>query len=488
MTIVFRVDASSVIGLGHLRRCLSLATALNAIGESSHFLCAQTDLDCRTLIEAAHFSYRSLDPFFGDWHADFENVKRALGSETPVWIVVDHYGLDSHWHDAIKREYGCNVAIIDDLANRNLRCDLLLDQNYHCDPVQKYAGHVRGQYLGLFGPAFAMLDLAYVNADRYAFSDEVRSIGIFMGGTDSLNISSRVIDAIRSSGFGGDIEVATTSGNPALPQLKEKVASSHNTRITVDLPHLAGFFARHDLQIGAGGSATWERCCIGAPSILIPFVENHNIVLDSLGKLQIASAMPWGWQNDLLAGKISVAVKDTQQRRLQHENGIALVDGNGAMRVAISMLRGRMQLRPATIDDCARAYEWRNNPKVRAASHNSEPIVWEGHQAWFQTMLQSERCQMFVAKIGNLEVGHIRLDQDADMDEVSFYIDPKLNGLGIGARMLAAVENKSFADSIFGTIVEGNVVSHRLFEKNRYSRVGHNRWEKKLNKEQGNGL
>ena len=488
MTVVFRVDASSTIGLGHLRRCLSLATALNAIGGSCHFLCAETDFDCRALVEAANFSYHPLGLFVGDWQADFENVKLALDRKKPEWVVVDHYGLDNQWHDAIKCQYGCKVGVIDDLANRDLHCDLLLDQNYSSDPAQKYAGRVLGKYLGLFGPAFAMLDPAFVTAERYEFSDEVRSIGIFMGGTDALNISSRVIDAIESTGFSGRVEVATTSGNPALEQLRERVSRANDTRITIDLPNLAGFFSRHDMQVGAGGSATWERCCIGVPSILIPFVKNHNVVLDSLGQLQIASAIPWGWDNTLLVERISHLIKDSQQRRMQHEKGMSLVDGHGAVRVAIAMLRDQLQLRPATVDDSLRAYEWRNSPNIRAASHNSGAITLEGHQQWFMKMLQSENRRMFVAMVGSREVGHIRLDRESEKDEVSFYIDPKLNGLGIGSRMLSAVESRSRAEAIFGTVVKGNVVSHRLFEKNEYRRIGTDRWEKQLNQNRRNGL
>ena len=68
-----------------------------------------------------------------------------------------------------------------------------------------------------------------------------------------------------------------------LPVLVEKP-------IATDLPDLAGFFARHDLQIGAGGGATWERCCMGVPSVLVVAADNQNVVVPQLAARGIAAA------------------------------------------------------------------------------------------------------------------------------------------------------------------------------------------------------
>ena len=49
----------------------------------------------------------------------------------------------------------------------------------------------------------------------------------------------------------------------------------------------ADFFGRHDLQIGAGGGATWERCCVGAPSLTLPCSRNQQVVISALAELGI---------------------------------------------------------------------------------------------------------------------------------------------------------------------------------------------------------
>ena len=65
----------------------------------------------------------------------------------------------------------------------------------------------------------------------------------------------------------GPIEVVSTSANPHLRGLAAQVRADSLARLSVDLHDLAAFHARHDLQIGASGGATWERCCVGVPSL-----------------------------------------------------------------------------------------------------------------------------------------------------------------------------------------------------------------------------
>ena len=47
--------------------------------------------------------------------------------------------------------------------------------------------------------------------------------------------------------------------------------TNQHTNITLhnDLPSLAFLMQKADLSIGAGGSTTWERCCLGLPAIIV---------------------------------------------------------------------------------------------------------------------------------------------------------------------------------------------------------------------------
>jgi UDP-2,4-diacetamido-2,4,6-trideoxy-beta-L-altropyranose hydrolase len=56
MNVAFRVDASTVIGLGHLKRCISLAKALRGMGSNCIFLCADLGFQSYALVESEGFS------------------------------------------------------------------------------------------------------------------------------------------------------------------------------------------------------------------------------------------------------------------------------------------------------------------------------------------------------------------------------------------------------------------------------------------------
>jgi len=54
-----------------------------------------------------------------------------LSTSPPDWLVADHYALDHRWEAALAPYYR-KLLVIDDLADRPHRCDILLDQNSGC--------------------------------------------------------------------------------------------------------------------------------------------------------------------------------------------------------------------------------------------------------------------------------------------------------------------------------------------------------------------
>jgi UDP-2,4-diacetamido-2,4,6-trideoxy-beta-L-altropyranose hydrolase len=341
------------MGTGHLRRCLSLAQTMIALGAkvevltrrldtvSPHILCGPATpdgLDVNWLpVPSGAWTFDENgcphQAWAGvRWTQDVEEVVAALLVDPPEWIVIDHYAFDERWHAAVRDALGCRILVIDDTADRMLDCDALLDQNWDPNHNAKYTGKLRRGPIFLVGPRFALLDNAFLNTPRYSFNNEVRSLGVFMGGTDPGGVSEKVLDACRQTGFSGLIEVVTLSSNPHLLPLQRACFDSPNTLLTLDESNLAKFFTRHDLQVGAGGSATWERCFMGVPFIAMITAENQRHVLEPLhnmGILQIAEE----WGEDLVR-QIHALVFNPEARALMSERSRLLVDGNGAVRAA----------------------------------------------------------------------------------------------------------------------------------------------------------
>lgn len=485
--VAIRVDASSVIGTGHLKRCLSLAQALIEAGADVRFVCRAQDAVAAKVL--GHSGVRTLwlcapaqaftpapdAPPHAAWAGvpqvqDAADTTQTLADWRPDTVVVDHYAFDARWHQAVRDALGCRLLVIDDTADRTLDADALLDHNWAPNHRIKYAGRLQREPLWLCGPRFALLASAYRGATQYRFQDTVRSIGIFMGGTDPGGVSVRVLSVCRSAGFDGPVEVVSTSANPHLTALRDACQRDGNTTLTLDQPDLAAFFARHDLQIGAGGGATWERCCIGAPTVALALVANQSAVVPGLAALGAVRAA----DEATLPGVLRDLIADPAARQSLAGRAAALVDGRGAQRVALALLRDQLQLRPATANDAELLHGWRNHPAVRAMSVTQDPIAFDVHQRWLHAALSNPARWLFVAQVGQLPVGSIRFDRlDSGHLEVSLYTAPELQGLGLGQRLLAAGEQDMLSRLPAGFTVDAqvlpdNTASQRLFQAAGY--------------------
>lgn len=494
--IAIRVDASAVIGTGHLKRCLSLGQALAETGAQTRFICRPLDAVAGQVLAtqdvAVHWLPTPSDQFTPpvcaaehvQWACvsaddDALQTAEALGDWQPDWVVVDHYAFDARWHDAVRKALGGRLLVIDDLADRPIAADALLDHNWDADHQAKYADQLQRAPVWLCGPRFALLSPVYQRAPRYYPRESVHSIGIFMGGTDPDGITTRVLSACRSVGFTGPVEVVSTSASPYLPGLRRACMTDSGTTLTLDEPELTAFFGRHDLQIGAGGGATWERCCIGAPTIAMVLAANQLIVvpaLDRLSALRAARLDNTYGAADLptLTEALHQLLSDAAARNALGQQATTLVDGRGAQRVALSLLGERLKLRPATLDDARLLHSWRNHPSVRAVSATKDPITFEAHEGWMRAVLADPARWLFVGEVGHLPVGSIRFDRlDSGPLDVSLYLDPELQGLGLGRRLLAAGEQairarQSEGITVNASVLPGNSTSQQLFEAGGY--------------------
>lgn len=487
--VAIRVDASATMGTGHLKRCLSLAQALAEAGAQLLFVTRPLDVVAAQVLATQDVAVRWLPPppasgmsstdVDAPPHAawagvpgtqDAQETAQVLTGWHPYWVVLDHYAFDARWHRAVRNALSCRLLVVDDTADRAIDADALLDHNWDADHRHKYAVRVQRPLRWLTGPRYALVSAVYRHAPRHVFSPEVRSIGIFMGGTDPGGISAWVLAACRLAGFSGPVEVVSTSANPHLSTLREACAADGRTTLTLDAPDLAAFLAGHDLQIGAGGGATWERCCIGAPTIAIAVAANQSAVVPGLAALGVVRAADESTLTDVLRDLIH----NPPARQTLAIRAAALVDGRGAQRVALHLLRETLQLRPATLDDVRLLHGWRNHPLVRAVSVTQTPIAFEAHERWLQGVIAHPARWLFVGLVGALPVGSIRFDKlESGHLEVSLYLDPDLWGLGLGQHLLAAGEQALLlihpeGFSVDASVLPGNTASQRLFEAAGY--------------------
>lgn len=456
--IAIRADASASLGTGHLKRCLSLAQALAGCGVEPVLLSRALDQVGPALLKDQPFAVRWLPGH----DADAAESAEALRDAPPAWTVVDHYGLDHRWHEEVRARTGCRIAVIADLADRPLAPDLLIDQN---DPeaARTYASRLARISNFLAGPEFALLDPVYAGAPRYRFHPQVRSIGIFMGGTDPQGHCLQALRACREGvGFAGPIEVVCSLASPHHEALAQACANWPGTTLAAGFPVLAEFFARHDLQIGAGGGAAWERCCIGVPSVACMVAPNQVATLPRLARLGVlAWAREEGGLEASIAARVSELILDSQARYGFADAASRLVDGQGSLRVAavLACAAGApMSARLAVAGDESLLLNWENDPVVRAGAFTAGAVLPQQHAEWFKARLADPLgCRIFILEAPNrLPLGQVRFEKRLGIWEIGYSLTRACRGFGLAARLLGGALD-SLLPEPGGSTVRGRV-------------------------------
>lgn len=360
--IAFRVDSSAHMGSGHVMRCLTLADALSAQGARCRFISRphpghllemirRRGHDIEVLPQGEPFD-DSASPYAHwlgcSWQQDAAHSRAALNSRRPDWLVVDHYALDAQWESAIASHCG-KLMVIDDLANRVHHADLLLDQNLGRS-YQDYAGKAPPECTVLTGPSHALLRPEF-SALRPASLARRQHAGlqrvlVTMGGGDPRDATRRCLagirDSLRFSPLGmADIRITVVMGPQAdsLNLVREMASLMPcSTEVLVNVEHIAELMANSDLAIGAAGSTSWERCCLGLPTLMLVLADNQR---EAARQLVLAGAARQIEVGDELADQLQQAlISFTNEPGILADmaaRAAAITDGMGASRVLACM-------------------------------------------------------------------------------------------------------------------------------------------------------
>ncbi|MFQ3190193.1 MAG: UDP-2,4-diacetamido-2,4,6-trideoxy-beta-L-altropyranose hydrolase [Paraglaciecola sp.] len=371
MHIAFRADSSNIIGHGHIMRCLTLAHALiTQVSQNKQlkdinisFICRNHHHNINHLISQNKFTLITLpqgkaiikqqdsNTWLGcSQEEDARQCITALKSLTtkiiPIDIlVVDHYALDEQWHRLVSPYYQQLMAI-DDLANRYLHCDLLLDQTLHRQS-EHYLSHVSEHCQLLLGKDYMLLrDEFSILKDQVSIQRQLRSkqltsanILISMGGGDPDNLSERALLAIAQlcEHYPNiTVNLVLSSQSKYLKKLQQLSSSFSWCTLITDCKNMGDLMLSADIAIGASGATAWERCCLGLPSLITVNAENQQLIAKNL--TDVGATINLGWHQeitiDTMANALEKLFNEPKTYLTMAENNLNCCDGLGASRVA----------------------------------------------------------------------------------------------------------------------------------------------------------
>ncbi|WP_081841287.1 UDP-2,4-diacetamido-2,4,6-trideoxy-beta-L-altropyranose hydrolase [Alicyclobacillus macrosporangiidus] len=351
MRVHIRADASHEIGTGHVMRCITLADVLRQHGTEVSFSCRTLSGHmCDELVKhgyPVHRVPRAAGQYANDWdelrctwRQDALSVLEYLGHRWPDWVVVDHYALDAKWEREF-RQRGIRVLAVDDLADRDHDCDLLLDQNAHPDCVERYHGRLPAECNTLLGPRYALLRDEFVQARQRASvrDGQVRRVLVSFGGADTTNETCKALRGMTRWGNVNSCAIDVVVGpiNPNIGEIQDLAKRLPLATVHVNTSRMAELMASADLALGAGGTTTWERCCLGLPTWVTIVAENQRQATAVLERMGVVCCLgESGHTTDKDYADIWERLQATQLRAMS-ARGMELVDGLGTRRVVDSM-------------------------------------------------------------------------------------------------------------------------------------------------------
>jgi UDP-2,4-diacetamido-2,4,6-trideoxy-beta-L-altropyranose hydrolase len=229
---------------------------------------------------------------------------------------------------------------IDDIANRRHDCDLLLDQNVLSGTDSGYLDLIPRHCRLLLGPHYAMLrpEFAKARANLSQRDGDLKRIFVFFGGSDPTNETTKAIEGLLQLDRPNlIIDVVVGSANPHREQVCKLCESSPNLTYHCQVDNMAELMAKADVSIGAGGSASWERCCLSLPAIVTVLADNQEAIAASLAN--IGALCNLGRSSNLSPSDYSAAITGLTQPDLRHMARMAgaLVDGQGTQRLVAEL-------------------------------------------------------------------------------------------------------------------------------------------------------
>jgi RimJ/RimL family protein N-acetyltransferase len=280
-----------------------------------------------------------------------------------------------------------------------------------------------------------------------------------------------IADALAETKI-ADLELTCLLGKRGLASEPIRLAFAQipgKIRLLESSDKMAELMAEADVMIGAAGSSSWERCCLGVPSLLVTIASNQEGIGRELQRRGMALNL--GLTENLSAEDITAALRrlidSPTSLKAMSVAASDLVDGDGAKRVVKLLSAPSIDLRSVNEGDCQQIFDWSNDPDVRANSFSTAPIPWADHERWFAKRLQDQNCTFYIGTLAKEAAGQVRFEREDQIAIISVSLDSKMRGRGIAAELLRSATQRFLMENtdcqVLAYIRPENIGSIRAF-------------------------
>lgn len=337
--IILRADGDHQIGLGHIYRGLALGNALSTARWQVSYVTLGDTMGEQMFRQTGKPVYTVTDrngPYV---------TPDVLTTIEPDVVLLDTLDSDQPRLQSLKGSTSARLIAMDDtkagldLADVVINAIVAHHGTYSADSIQAALYE---------GPAYMILngDIVGVMGSKGGVAKQAKKILLSFGGTDTHNVTERMLDALNEISDRFDIRINLGPASEPTGRLEKVTAASpHKVTVLRGVPSLIAEFAAADLVVCAGGISLYELAAIGVPAAAIA-TEPHEV--DTIHYCAThRTCLDLGWERDmdfaLAATAISDLATDLSARQEMVRKGPLLVDGQGLERCINIITEGLIQ-------------------------------------------------------------------------------------------------------------------------------------------------
>jgi spore coat polysaccharide biosynthesis predicted glycosyltransferase SpsG len=261
LNILFITNYEKKYGIGHLNRCNKLAKKIKK-GNKIFFLVDKIDKNLPRLI-IKNSKIITKKNIFNSGDKIFKIIKNL---KNPI-VIIDSYLSNLKFEKKIS-PYCKKLIVIDDLKKKHF-CDIYINPNFL---NFKFASKITAN-MKLLGPKYAFIDPNIKKKNNKKIkSNTIKNILVFMGATDSRNLSVKIYNALKDKNITKlNFKFIIGCNNDSLENIK-KENELKNVRFQVFSKNFTKHLNKADIFISSGGSSIWESIFLNKKTLIF----NHS--------------------------------------------------------------------------------------------------------------------------------------------------------------------------------------------------------------------
>lgn len=338
--IIFRVDANSMIGRGHMMRCISIATTIKMNGGKVLFV---TREDSETEILDSRFMEYVTVPSEQLCSSEAINkLKKIIAENDSSVCVVDSYDVSNEAFDSLREI--CKVILVEDILYDVYDVDCIVNYNIYAEKM-KYSEKYSSKTELLLGMDYAPIRQEFVNTiNKRQKNGEINTILVTTGGSDPEELAPGIVDSLLDCVDDNvRLRVVTTKNSPTRDILYKMSNSCSQIVIEQDVQNMAKLMSMCDIAVSAAGSTCYELMSMGIPTCVFSFVHNQDMILETLVERDLMMyggnflKSPTKFYGDLVFGVKKLMKEEIREKLL--ENIAELNIGIGAENLAKAIMK-----------------------------------------------------------------------------------------------------------------------------------------------------